>query len=66
MTAIPEGYALVPIEPTPKMIHATWSDPVDRDGGVESQNTRNARIYAAMIAAAPHPVTDADLYVECP
>ena len=38
-------------EPTPKMINATWNHPVDRDGGIESQNTRNERIYKAMIDA---------------
>ena len=50
---VPAGYKLVPIEPTPKMIDATWDHSVDRDGGIESQNTRNRRIYAAMLAAAP-------------
>lgn len=38
-------------EPTPKMVNATWNHPVDRDGGIESQNTRNERIYKAMIDA---------------
>ncbi|MBD9476458.1 hypothetical protein IB268_26340 [Achromobacter sp. ACM01] len=54
-TTLPAGWKLVPIEPTPKMVDATWNDPIDRDGGIESQNTRNRRIYAAMLAAAPTP-----------
>ena len=46
------GFVEVPLLPTPKMVNATWEHPIDRDGGVESQNTRNARIYAAMLAKA--------------
>jgi hypothetical protein len=49
--AVPEGYALVPIKPTPKMVDATWND----EPGNESHNARNKRIYAAMLAAAPLP-----------
>lgn len=50
--AIPAGYALVPVEPTPKMVDATWDEPL---GANESHNARNKRIYKAMIAAAPKP-----------
>lgn len=49
----PEGYVLVPVEPTPKMVDATWHHPIDSDGGIESQNTRNQRIWSAMLAARP-------------
>jgi hypothetical protein len=45
-------YVLVPREPTPKMIDATWSHDEPR---FESHNTRNVRIYRAMLAAAPPP-----------
>lgn len=51
MNTNPE-WKLVPLEPTPKMIDATWDHSVDRDGGIESQSARNRRIYAAMLAAA--------------
>lgn len=54
--AIPDGYALVPVEPTPKMVDATWDEPL---GANESHNVRNKRIYKAMIAAAPKPVVPA-------
>ena len=47
--AVPDGYCVVPKEPTPKMIDATW----DYDGEIQemSHNTRNEFIYKAMIAA---------------
>ena len=47
--AVPEGFVLVPREPTPKMIDATW----DYDGEIQemSHNTRNEFIYKAMIEA---------------
>jgi len=47
-----DGFVLVPREPTPKMVASTWNDHVDANGGIESQNARNKRIYRAMIAAA--------------
>ena len=47
------GLVLVPREATPKMIAATWHHGIDRNGGIESQNTRNERIYRAMLAASP-------------
>lgn len=46
---------VVPVEPTPKMMAATWDHEIDKSGGIESQNTRNARIWSAMLAAAPAP-----------
>ncbi|WP_394999281.1 hypothetical protein [Acinetobacter sp.] len=53
--AVPEGFVLVPKEPTPKMIDATW----DYDGEIQemSHNTRNEFIYKAMIEAR-EPVND--------
>lgn len=47
--AVPDGYCIVPKEPTPKMIDATW----DYDGEIQemSHNTRNEVIYKAMIGA---------------
>ena len=52
-------WVLVPRYPTPKMIDATWNDAIETSGHVESHNTRNDRIYRAMIAAAPAPGGDA-------
>ena len=48
-----ERMVSVPVEPTPKMLAATWDHEIDKNGGVESQNTRNARIWSAMLTAAP-------------
>ncbi len=47
--AVPEGFVLVPKEPTPKMIDATWN----YDDAIQdmSHNTRNEFIYKAMIEA---------------
>lgn len=44
-----EGYKLVPLEPTPKMIDSTW----DHDYKIYdmSSNDRNEFIYKAMIGA---------------
>ena len=50
---VPEGWKLVPVEPTPKMVDATWNDPIELVGGCESHNTRNKRIYRAMLSASP-------------
>lgn len=46
---VPEGFILVPKEPTPKMIDATWN----YDDAIQymSHNTRNEFIYKAMIEA---------------
>lgn len=49
----PAGYVMVPVEPTPKMVDATWYHDIDMNGGIESQGARNKRIYEAMLAAAP-------------
>lgn len=49
---VPDGWVMVPVEPTPKMVDATWDHPVDREGGIESQNKRNKRIWAAMLTAS--------------
>ena len=48
--AIPEGFVVVPKEPTPKMIDATWN--YDDEIQDMSHNSRNEFIYNAMIAAA--------------
>lgn len=55
--AIPEGHVIVPIEPTPKMVDATFNHPQERDGKPESHNARNRRIYRAMLAAAQIPAS---------
>ena len=48
--AIPEGFVLVPKEPTSKMIDSTWDyqDEIDN----MSHNSRNALIYKNMIRVA--------------
>ena len=48
--AVPEGFVVVPKEPTPKMIDATWN--FDEEIQDMSHNSRNKFIYNAMIAAA--------------
>lgn len=51
------GKALVPVEPSPKMIDATFNDEIETSGEIESHNTRNRRIYKAMLTASkeePH------------
>ena len=55
LLATPSGWQLVPATPTPKMIDATFNDAVETNGAYESHNTRNERIYAAMLEAAPEP-----------
>ena len=54
---VPDGWVLVPREPTPKMVDATWEHIQDKERSdvPESQGSRNKRIYIAMIAAAPQP-----------
>jgi hypothetical protein len=59
--SVPFGCQIVPTDPTPKMVDATFNH-LPLDG--ESHNRRNRRIYAAMLAAAPtppqaHALTDA-------
>ena len=51
--AVPEGFVVVPKEPTPKMIDATWN--FDEKIQDMSHNSRNEFIYNAMIAAAQEP-----------
>ena len=48
--AVPEGFVLVPKQPTPKMIDATWN--FDEEIQDMSHNSRNEFIYNAMIAVA--------------
>lgn len=51
------GFKLVPIEPTPKMVDATFNnDHLWRQN--EGHNARNKRIYRAMLAAAPVAAQD--------
>lgn len=54
--AVPSGFVVVPKEPTPKMIDATW----DYDDEIQemSHNSRNEFIYSAMIKAAQEPAND--------
>ena len=54
--AIPDGFVVVPKEPTPKMIDATWD--FDEEIQDMSHNSRNEFIYNAMIAAAQEPTND--------
>ena len=46
---VPEGFVLVPKEPTPKMIDSTWHH--DDESQEMSHNTRNEFIYKSMIKA---------------
>ncbi len=54
--AVPEGFVLVPKEPTPKMIDSTWDYFEDIEG--MSHNKRNEFIYKAMIDEAQEPAND--------
>ncbi|QHI17110.1 hypothetical protein [Acinetobacter haemolyticus] len=47
--AVPDGFVVVPKEPTPKMIDSTWN--YDDEIQEMSHNTRNEFIYKAMIEA---------------
>ncbi|MBJ8474384.1 hypothetical protein [Acinetobacter bereziniae] len=47
--ATPEGFVLVPREPTPKMIDSTWD--MEEQISWASHNMRNEIIYKAMIEA---------------
>lgn len=44
-SAVPDGWKLVPVEPTPEMVQAGWEE---HEGSVEG-------VYLAMLAAAPKP-----------
>jgi len=50
------GKVLVPVEPSPKMIDATFNDEIETSGEIESHNTRNRRIYKAMLTASKEGV----------
>jgi len=54
--AVPKGYVLVPIEPTPEMLLAAENTEIDPEyrSGV-GYFTDGLEIYAAMLAAAPQP-----------
>ncbi|WP_314341413.1 hypothetical protein [Acinetobacter guillouiae] len=54
--AIPTGFVLMPKQPTPKMIDATWN--FDEKIQDMSHNSRNEFIYNTMIAAAQEPTND--------
>ena len=54
--AVPEGFVVVPKQPTPKMIDATWN--FDEEIQDMSHNSRNEFIYNAMIAAAQEQAND--------
>ena len=47
--AVPDGFVVVPKEPTPKMIDATWD--YDEEIQSMSHNARNEFIYKKMIEA---------------
>lgn len=47
----PEGFVLVPIEPTPAMLHALWQHRVSMRGTSENKIARES--YRALLAAAP-------------
>ncbi|AVZ04257.1 hypothetical protein DBQ26_06290 [Acinetobacter pittii] len=48
--AVPEGYVVVPKQPTPKMIDATWD--FDDEIIEMSSNTRNEFIWKKMVEAS--------------
>lgn len=48
------GWQMVPREPTPQMVDSTFEH-WNAHSKPESHNTRNKRVYAAMLAAAPKP-----------
>lgn len=48
--AIPDGFVVVPVEPTPKMIDSTWDDQDEIE--TMSHNSRTEFIYKKMIRVA--------------
>lgn len=48
----PDGWVLVPVKPTPKMVDSTFNHDISE----LSHNSRNKHIWAAMIVAAPEPI----------
>jgi hypothetical protein len=55
-TDVPEGWALVPKDPTLTMQKAGWRE-IDKQG-FQTEDTEVAPIYRAMITAAPTPKAD--------
>ena len=55
--AIPDGYALVPVEPTKEMIEAGWSY------YMTSKAPGSSGVYGAMLAAAPQQEVRRELFV---
>lgn len=53
--AIPEGWQLVPIEPTPEMMRAAWSTANELWNTPEADDPLPGHQYRAMLAAAPAP-----------
>jgi len=51
---VPEGYKLVPVEPTPEMINAGRICPMPTDIEWDEDEDYSA-VYRAMLAAAPTP-----------
>ncbi|EEM8546729.1 hypothetical protein GI062_24825, partial [Salmonella enterica] len=54
-TVIPDGYALVPVEPTDEMIEAAMNCEDVLFNSDESFCVQFGNIYEAMLAAAPQP-----------
>lgn len=57
---IPEGYKLVPVEPTAEMIEAAFAGKIEAQSVQHQEASRKAmaRDYAAIIAVAPQPATE--------
>lgn len=56
--AVPEGYALVPVEPTPEMLQAGADEPLAGEADEDAPEDYRA-VYKAMLAAAPQPAEKA-------
>ena len=60
--SVPEGWKLVPVEPTPKMLVALWDH---RDSMAGQSENRIARAgYAALLTAAPQAPADAGVVMD--
>ena len=58
---IPDGWAVVPKDPTPEMLDSTWDEVAVMEA--DGCNGIRAALYRAMLAAAPSPgirMTDVD------
>jgi hypothetical protein len=53
VTAVPEGFVLVPIEPTPEMMQAAWDKANELYNTPEGDDPLPGHQYRAMIATAP-------------